>query len=217
VRTGRPAVNLVGMQFARLSVQSVHPERGTDGGVRWVCLCVCGATNVVLGSDLRSGRVRSCGCLRAEDPNRFKPIHGKSHTSIHQVWTHIHYRCSNQRARRYKDYGGRGIRVCARWSGPDGFVHFLEDMGERPSGLSLERRDNDGDYAPDNCYWATYLQQNHNKRNNHLLTYTDETLPVSVWARRRGLPTSTLHNRLLRGWSVERALDTPRPVRGAAP
>lgn len=115
-------------------------------------------------------------------------------------------RCYNERSPQYKNYGGRGIKICDRWLGPDGFVHFLEDMGERPEGTSIDRVDNGGDYCPENCRWATDKQQANNRRSSRCLTFNGETHTISEWAEKIGVKRHTLEERLRRGEPIERAL-----------
>jgi hypothetical protein len=120
-------------------------------------------------------------------------------------------RCRNRRDRRYSDYGGRGITVCARWA--QSFPAFFADMGPRPSPQhSIERKDNAGDYEPGNCVWATRKEQQRNTRRNRLLTYRGLTLPAVAWAERIGMNPHTLRDRLRLGWPVAKALTTP--IRG---
>jgi hypothetical protein len=121
----------------------------------------------------------------------------------------MHSRCDRPSHPKFRLYGGRGIRVCARWSGRGGFENFLADMGERPAGMSLDRIDGDGNYEPSNCRWATDAEQNSNKATNHLVTHAGRTLTVAEWARRTGLLKTTIRNRLKAGWPVEAALTAP--------
>lgn len=116
-------------------------------------------------------------------------------------------RCEYPKARDYARYGGRGIRVCARWRGS--FAAFTEDMGERPPGMQLDRIDNDGNYEPGNVRWATVAEQSANKSTNRKLTIGGVTLTVTEWARSRGLDPFTVFRRVYRGWSAERAVMTP--------
>jgi hypothetical protein len=109
-------------------------------------------------------------------------------------------RCCNENNPRYPDYGGRGIRVCKRWHQ---YENFLEDMGRKPPRTFLERRNNNKNYSPSNCYWATAQQQAWNKRNNRKLTYKGVTLPLTEWARRLGIRHATLRERLERNWPLE--------------
>ncbi len=107
----------------------------------------------------------------------------------------------------FKNYGARGVNVCERWM--NSFENFYADMGERPGGTSLERLDNDADYAPENCRWATREEQGANQRTNRLIEYNGETLSLSQWARRTGLSKHTISARIKRGWPVDKALATP--------
>lgn len=117
-------------------------------------------------------------------------------------------RCSNPNTKGYSRYGGRGIQVCDRWR--DSFSAFLADMGPRPSPRhSVERRNNDGNYEPDNCYWATDAEQTRNTRQNRNYTYNGRTMCLTDWARESGRPRSTLMQRLERGWTLEQAMFTP--------
>lgn len=116
-------------------------------------------------------------------------------------------RCENPNDPGYKNYGGRGILVCRDWHS---FECFLRDMGPRPSlAHSLNRKDNDGPYSPDNCIWSTRREQGRNKRNNRLLSYRGRQLCLSEWAEELGIPLTTLWRRLRRGWSVKKTLSTP--------
>lgn len=128
-------------------------------------------------------------------------------TATYCIWSLIKTRCHKVGGRDYNAYGGRGIFVCDRWL--NNFPAFLADMGERPSGMSLDRIDNDGPYSPDNCRWATQWQQNRNKHNTRRITFGGETLCITDWAARQGLCLPTLGKRLRKGWSLERALFTP--------
>lgn len=130
-------------------------------------------------------------------------------TPEYSAWQSMIARCNNPNAKNYKDYGGRGIRVCQRWLGEHGFQNFLNDMGRRPSnGLSLDREKNDLGYSPDNCRWANSKQQGRNKRNSRVLTVGAQSAPLSEWAERTGIGKTTIRERLRRGWSVKRALFT---------
>lgn len=176
----------------------------------WLVKCDCDVLRTVRGKDLRRGRVKSCGCRRVA-LNRQRTRHGKSRSAIYNIWSHMRRRCQDSKNLAYKDYGGRGIKVCDRWQV---FDNFYADMGERPSlEHSLDRIDNDGNYEPENCRWATHQEQANNQRSNRNITFQGKTQTISAWARELGIKPAALFSRFKCGFSVEEAL---RPVRYAS-
>lgn len=133
-------------------------------------------------------------------------VAGRKRTPTHYAWTNMISRCINKNRPDYHCYGGRGITVCDRWR--NSFSAFLEDMGERPDGHSLDRIDNSKGYEPGNCRWATRDQQMQNTRATRLISFQNETMGLTAWARRLGLNKESLRSRLLRGWPIEKALTT---------
>ena len=134
--------------------------------------------------------------------------HGRAKTRTHNSWRGMIDRCENPNHRHYKNYGGRGIKVCPRWR--RSFPAFLEDMGERPPGTVIERRKNEQGYMPSNCFWATRKEQGRNKRNNRLLTHAGRTATVAEWAELTGIKRHTIISRLDQyGWDVAKALTVP--------
>ncbi len=168
---GRPALKITkGMRFARLVILALEDQR-SHGHRVYRCRCDCGAVVSAQGSDLKRGMMKSCGCLR-DDRNsarlRAKPIglkHGYTANGLphplYGAWQSMLQRCENPNSTGFINYGGRGIIVCERWHS---FPDFLADMGERPADMSLDRIDNDGNYEPSNCHWATWKEQEANKR-----------------------------------------------------
>lgn len=157
------ACDLTGKRFGRLTVLAALEQRKARY-VQYECRCKCGNIVRVTGSALRNGVVRSCGCLRVR--HGYSAVDAST-KKLFNVWLAMHGRCYNKSDARYKDYGGRGIRVCRRWQYTQtavGFKHLLSDMGLRPDGMSIDRINNDKGYSPKNCRWATAKQQQENKR-----------------------------------------------------
>lgn len=200
----RKLIDLTGQRFGRLVV--LH--RGPNGphGSTWHCRCDCGQLTNVANESLRSGNTRSCGCLHAERQREAPTIHGKAETRVWIAWRNMRQRCSNPKRSDYANYGGRGIRVCERWTR---FETFYADMGEPPEGMSLDRKDVNGDYSPENCRWATKATQARNTRATRLITFMGVDRPLVDWCTALGLPYRETHTRLRRGWTVERAFTEP--------
>lgn len=199
--------DLTGQRFGRLTVTRFIGRDLRAKTSQWECLCDCGNTCIATAAHL--GRhTHSCGCLRRENSAAMHRIHGKTRTPEHGTWTWMRNRCLNPTNQRYSEYGGRGIKICERWL--ESFENFFADMGPRPSPQhSIERENNNGNYEPGNCKWATRTEQNRNSRQNVKLTHNGETLTVAEWTQRLGFKRATLYYRISAGWSVSRALTTP--------
>ena len=146
--------------------------------------------------------------MRDETTGQFLKKHGDYGSAEYRCWSHMKARCGNPKHRQFKHYGGRGISVCDRWMDYD---NFLSDMGRRPTPEhSLDRRENDKGYTPENCRWSTRVEQNRNNRGNHMLTHEGKTMCIMDWADHTGIRHTVIRVRIDRGWPVERALTEPR-------
>lgn len=202
--------NLVSKRFGRLTVVRLVISVKKKRGYRhyWLCQCDCGGENLAASESLRGKRVQSCGCLPSSGRGNLK--HGKRHTSEYNIWSLMRRRCNDPRIANYHDYGGRGIRVCDRWQGEGGFENFYADMGARPDkNYSLERMDNDGPYAPENCKWATRTEQARNRRNNFIVSAFGRKGPLGNFVGDDPKAYSRVKERIKAGWDHERAIETP--------
>lgn len=200
-----------GTRFGKLVVLSEVQERGTP---KFIVRCDCGNERIAYGHDLREGSLKACAignCRWSWFKHGFN--RNKDPRPEYSAWVGMNGRCYNPENHKYKDYGGRGIRVCARWR--RSFINFISDVGLKPSvAHSLHRIDNDGDYSTDNCCWAIQLIQQRNRRSNRVLTHHGVSLTVAEWAERLGVRADFIHCRLTRGWTPERALTQKAYDRG---
>lgn len=194
--------DITGRRFGRLVVKGFDAYR--DQKACWWCICDCGNWWNGQGRSLQAGNTTSCGCYKL-DAVRAPLTHGKTGTPEHEAWTGMKGRCNNPNNSEYPRYGGRGIKVCKRWM--DAFENFFADMGERPgSGYSIERRDNNGNYEPSNCKWATRIEQANNRRTSRFITFRGRRQTLTQWCRELGLKFDLSRHRLNAGWSTQKVL-----------
>lgn len=204
-------VDLKGQVFVRLKVLRFS-HRNRHGQAYWACRCECGTELSVSGQDLKSGHTKSCGCLKreaaAENGRRHSTTHGACGHPLFVIWAGMMARCGNPKHEAYRNYGGRGIRVCKRWHDP---WKFFADMGDRPSRYHwVERVNNNKGYSPTNCRWASRRDQMRNRRANRLITFQGQTKPLCQWAEETGINEGAIRDRIDNlKWSVEKALTTP--------
>jgi hypothetical protein len=162
----------------------------------WLLECRCGKQKSVCQDNLVRGKTRSCNCYKTDLSRQRMTTHGQSGTRLYRVWAEMVRRCTDRKNPRWHRYGGRGIKVCDRWLGPNGFMNFKRDVGERPlPGLIIDRRENNGDYEPGNVRWITTKENQRNRCNNINLTHAGLTMCLAAWAEHLGIPYGTLWTR----------------------
>ena len=221
--------DLSGQQFERLHVDSYY-GKDDNYNIYYNCTCKCGNKTIVSASGLKSGDIKSCGCLYKE--TRFINNKRHGHADHDLYWTHrnMKFRCYNPNSKEYHNYGARGIYVCDEWlneeNGFDNFYNWAMSNSYH-KGLSLDRKDNNGPYAPWNCRWADNETQNSNKRNNMFISLVHDfssigkgkviyTYTITQWAKITGISERTIRRRIFdKGWSVKNTLSTPTNRTGA--
>jgi hypothetical protein len=209
--------DMTGARFGRLVVREFDKSPRKHSAAKWICVCDCGARISARADLLKSGVVSSCGCLSKEihgdiarkigaDNRTHGHTTGYAGSGTYNSWMAMRARCNNPKALNYVNYGGRGIKVCERWAT---FENFLADMGERPSGMTLDRYpDKNGNYEPGNCRWATQEQQQRNRRDNMNIEIDGVTKTLTEWSEHCGVESRLVSVRIRKlGWSPKRALN----------
>lgn len=168
--------------------------------------CTCGVEKDIRTDHLRRSLVKSCGCYRKVSPTTFQETHGMSLTTEYEIWASMKKRFNNPAHAAYPRYGGRGVTVCPEW---EKFENFYADMGPRPTGMSIERKDNDEGYSKGNCIWATDTEQSNNRRNVKKFHIGDTHGSIAEVCRALGMPRATVWARLKAGWEPQKAFTEP--------
>lgn len=199
--------DLTGRKFGRLTViEFSHKEKN---GVYWKCRCDCGNVKAIKAYSLKSGASKSCGCYNKEPARGLNYKHGKTNTRLYRIWKNMKERCGNPSNNHYESYGGRGITVCGEWDDTkNGFIAFYNWAISHgyAENLTLERKDVNGNYCPENCCWITLTEQQRNKRNNVYVEINGEKKLLSDWEKDTGVDSSVLTNRIKRGVKEEHLL-----------
>lgn len=202
------ALDLKGQKFGRLTVLE-RAENTKANKSKWLCKCDCGNLRKVVGSNLKNGMTKSCGCLERELNIQRSTRHGLESTRICHVWRNIKARCQNPKNTSYKNYGGRGITICEEWLGENGLKNFAQwayengyDENAEKGKCTIDRIDNNKGYYPENCRWVDLHVQANNKRNNVLITYNGRTQTLEQWCKELNLSRSMVKHRYERGWST---------------
>lgn len=201
--------NLIGKKFGRLEVISRVGYNYELHTTIWECKCTCGNIKNVSTTSLKSGRSLSCGCLRSEVSSERSKIHGDSNSRLYSIWNGMKNRCYDKNIPIYKNYGGRGITVCDDWKNSYATFKEWSIINGYADDLSIDRIDNNGNYEPSNCRWATFSQQCNNRRSNVLITYNGETRTATEWSKIIGIKSSIIARRKKRGWTDKECIETP--------
>lgn len=198
--------DITGKKYGKLIVVS---ECGRDkwGRVLWLCKCECGKETITTKNKLEIGKKKSCGCLIDDIKTWIHRKHGMSETRLYGIYQSMKTRCYRNHVAHHL-YKDRGITICEEWSGEDGFSSFAEWAMKNgyEDDLTIDRKDNEKGYSPDNCRWITMKEQQNNKRNNVCLTFNGETHTIAEWGEITGFGGNCIRARLRNGWSVERTL-----------
>lgn len=195
-------IDITGEKFGKLTITGINIERSLSKRKYWNCICECGGTTVAESTHIRRGKIRSCGCLRKVCHTA---THRMSKTREFSTWQKINGRCHRVTDPKFSSYGGRGIYVCERWR--SSFMNFYEDMGPKPSPEhSVDRIDNDGPYSPENCRWATIIEQANNKRTNIRVEWEGETVTLTNLCRKLNIKPAPVRSRLKDAWSIQDAV-----------
>ena len=198
--------DLTGNRYGKLTVIKRVYKEG-DNNTYWLCKCDCGNKTVVNAPHLKDGHTTSCGCVHKEALKKSITTHGLSKHPLYKIYKAMKERTNKEYSKSYKNYGGRGIKVCDEWLNDFGKFYDWAMSNGYKDGLTIDRIDVNGNYEPSNCRWATMKEQGNNKRNNRNITYHGQTYTMKQWAEKLGIKYSTLSMRINKyDWGIERAL-----------
>lgn len=220
------AIDLTGHKYGRLTVIKYCGNKRQSSNGRtyryWLCRCDCGKEVEVSTEHLRSGNTKSCGCYSYELSQKLNYQHGMTDTRLHVVWKNMKRRCYCSDLESYKNYGGRGIKICDEWK--NDFLAFYKwsiengyDENAKHGECTLDRIDNNGDYEPSNCRWVNMYVQTRNTRRNRYIEFNGKRLTICEWGKEIGGSSTTVLYRINKGWAVEEALLTPVGKRNWVP
>lgn len=202
-------IDIIGIKYHFLTV--IRRVRRIPNRTEWLCKCDCGNEKIIDGVHLKSGHSKSCGCYQKKIASTANSRHGFTRynkiPTEYRIWSNMKKRCTSNKHKYFYNYGGRGIKICERWSK---FENFLNDMGERPSkDHSIDRIDNDGNYEPNNCRWSTRKEQARNRRNNINISYKGRTKILLDWCTELNMNYRLVKDRIKNGWSIKDAFEAP--------
>lgn len=204
------AKDLIGMRSGYLTVLS-YAGKNANGRLLIKARCDCGKEIILRASNFLYGNSKSCGCKKIDMIRAAATIHGKKHHPLYKIWEAMKRRCLSQKCRNWKNYGGRGIKVCDRWL--NSFQNFWDDMSSGyKKGLSLDRIDVNGNYCPENCRWVDYKTQARNKRNSRFLNTPWGVITLAEAAEKSKIPAATLLRRIYRQWPEDMLFIKPNPA-----
>lgn len=199
-------IDLTGQRFGRLTV--IERAENKNGKIMWKCKCECGKIVIIQNNNLKSGHTKSCGCYK-KDHSQGK-THNKSNTRLYTIWENIKQRCYNSNCKNYIKYGKRGITICDEWKNSfTAFYDWAMSNGYADN-LSINRKDNNGNYEPSNCEWTTEKNQANNRRSSRYITYNGKTQTLAQWADELNIDYRALWARINQcNWSIDKAFNTP--------
>lgn len=203
---------LMGARYGRLEIVGFTQDSSLRNMWKWRMKCECGREKTCFPSDVKSGKVSSCGCYLRENSAKKASKFAfavKDNSRLYNIYNKMKSRCTREQDQRYADYGGRGISVCDDWMNSfDAFARWAHDNGYADD-LTIERIDVNGNYCPENCKWITLKEQNANKRNTVYVNVNGENVPLLKVSETACVSYDTLHNRVAKGWNAEEAANTP--------